>query len=157
MNVFSHDDINLYSIDSDRKSNYMIGHHTKLNQTSNMELKKIHPINMEINKRILRDDKSESTFLHPENASQNIESEEICNICHQVFEAHGVDFNLELFLVQNKYEQMMECVSNDGKSVNLLSPKSASSFKSIHTMFHNQKMMTINYEKSRGRIFFNCI
>ena len=78
--IFSHDDINPQSIDSERKSNYAMDNSEKANHSYEIEVKKADPINLEISRRILAENKSESTFLQVENPSENNEVDDICFI-----------------------------------------------------------------------------
>ncbi|CAI2377248.1 unnamed protein product [Moneuplotes crassus] len=147
--IFSQDDINQKSIqmkvgeDSSFKS---IRH---LNQSQEMNYQ-VNPINLEINRRILMDNKSESTYLNVERISQNIDGEELCAICNQSFEIHGPDYNLELLMMHNKYQDMMENISNDPRSINLLGPQSATSKHSTHSILGLHKLKTLNHDRSRA-------
>jgi hypothetical protein len=137
------------SFDSERKSNYMV--QNRLNNTYDKGHSKVHPVSIEIKKRILAD-QSQSTIVVDNNFSKENENEDICGICNQPFEIHSLDYNLDLIVMKNRYDDILDATSLGGKENDLFRPQSSISALSIRSMMRNvRQFATINQDRSRGK------
>lgn len=129
----------------------MVGE-SKLNNTFDYGSSKIHPISEEVNKRIRKEIDSESTFLkHDEIFSEALYQDEFCKIWSQPYELHSPDYNFELAIMENKYQDVMENASLEERSANLLSPKSSLAHKDFRSIFQfYEKQMSSQKDRSRG-------
>jgi len=158
--------INLFNLkeNSVEDSNESIRHHhynmflkQKMNNTYDLGSSRIHPVNVEINKRMLGDDKSELTMIEQHNMSlKDIEEDDICMIWNQPYEHHSPNYNFDLMELHNKYLDVMENISLGEKSANILSLNASVSDRSIQSFLRNQHVShnTIRMERSRGKSYY---
>lgn len=120
-------------------------------------MSKVNPVSLEVNKRILAD-QSQSTIVHNENYTKDNENEDICAICNQPFEIHSLDYNLDLVMLNNRYEDILDATSHGGREPSLLRPQSSVSARSVRSMLRNHhQFSTINQDRSRGKFLISKI
>lgn len=116
----------------------------KMNQTFDIKSNKISPISINDGKH--DKDVSNSFMKYHENViSKGQEVEDICAICNQPFEIHSLDYNFELVMLHNKYQDMLDAASADERGQLLNRPNTSVSAHSVKSMLKNHHNRITNF------------
>ena len=121
----------------------------KINQTFDIKPNKINPISVDEGVKNNRDISDSYQNYNNNIFSKGQEVEDVWAIWGQPFEIHSLDYNFELVMLHNKYQEMLDDTSIDDRGLALNRPNTPVSVHSVKSMLRN------HYERMKNFTVFN--